>query len=231
MKSQICLLNSFFGSLTSVSLLMHWFTSWTANQRDLFFRLPTDSTCRIGGQSAKEIPLIGCSASESVHEKRNGSEGPKQTIKKEHTDGYSFSFSSQLDARVYFCSSSLGVSCSLSSGCCLFWMTNTHYRRLLVRRVIATHACAVSYVLLGRRLKSLRCVPVRLLAKTQRREATQQSCSVGTCSLVCRPLNMATVIELELGGMNPSLMVSHAEHTAHTVTYVLCFQPILAPGV
>ena len=33
-------------------------------------------------QSAKEITLIGCSASESVHEKRNGSEGPKQTIKK-----------------------------------------------------------------------------------------------------------------------------------------------------
>ena len=41
-----------------------------------------------------------------------------------------------------------------------------------------------SYVLLGRRLKSLRCVPVRHMAKTQRREATQQSGSVCLSFLV-----------------------------------------------
>ena len=41
-----------------------------------------------------------------------------------------------------------------------------------------------SYVLLGRRLKSLRCVPVRHMAKTQRREATQQSGSVCVSSLL-----------------------------------------------
>ena len=29
--------------------------------------------------------------------------------------------------------------------------------------------------------------------------------------------------EEELGGMKPSLMVTHAEHTAHTVKCVLCF--------
>ena len=34
MKSHICLLNSLFGSLTSVLLLMHWFASWTANQSE-----------------------------------------------------------------------------------------------------------------------------------------------------------------------------------------------------
>ena len=36
-----------------------------------------------------------------------------------------------------------------------------------------------AYVLLGRRLKSLRCVPVWHMAKTQRREATQQSSPSG----------------------------------------------------
>ena len=54
MKSQICLLNSFFGSLTSFSLLMHWFAKLNSQSEwfiwpTAFGRQPTDSTCRIGG--------------------------------------------------------------------------------------------------------------------------------------------------------------------------------------
>ena len=62
----------------------------------------------------------GCRSNKSLWLKRNGSEGPKQTIKKAHTDGYSFSFSSHPDARVSFLSWRSGMKKVKTAICCLF---------------------------------------------------------------------------------------------------------------
>ena len=165
------------------------YSDWCVPHRRVFSAVPTIG---IGGCRQNKSLLLAVQLSESVHEKRNGSEVRKQAIRHTKTaiifrfhltwmqelydykslcetvcDGREWKWNAHAICCLY-------ISRSLSSGC-LFWMTNINYRRLLVRRVIATHACAVRtcYLAVGWSICGVfqcDCWPRR-----RRREATQQS--------------------------------------------------------
>ena len=109
------------------------------------------------GCRPKKSLWLAVQLSESVHEKRNGSEGPKQTIEKANLR---FHLTPALDT-------GSGNPHEL-----LFWMTNTHYRRLLVRRVIATHACTVRTCFLAVGWSLCGVFQCKTWPRRRRREAT-----------------------------------------------------------
>ena len=130
------------------------------------------------GQTAHSV--IGCSGSESGHEKRNGSDESKQTLKdkKTHTEMalHVFHLTSQIFHSMAIWTEEIEEQLIAMLPVFPCFSVNTDYRCLLVWRGITSHACAERMSLVCRWVSFLRCVQGARPGPTQ---ATQGDTAVG----------------------------------------------------